>query len=296
MVLTASVRVLAGLLVPVLAVLTASCGSGTEPDPLVVGAQESAESRVLAEIYAQALARTGAAVRVEPGLRNRVDVFAALDVGTVAVVPDHNGALLAELNTGAEATSTEEVTEELNGSLPQGTATSDPADGTDFEPRVLLATAVAQQRGIDSVEQLGAQCASMVAGTAAVPGLFELPIVAGTISGCEFGSTEVFPGPEELRRALVEGRVQVAVLGGPAEFLGGTEGLKVLADSGDSIRPENPLALMRKGALDDRESEKLNYVAGELTTDELASLVLRVRDEAADPGELARTWLDAHGL
>ncbi len=296
MVLAASMRVLARVLAPVLAVLAVSCGSN-EAQPLVVGAAESAESRVLAEIYAQALARTGAAVRIEPGLRGRSEVFAALDAGDIAVTADHNGALLAVLNTGAEAPTSDKVTEELNGSLPQGTITSDPAEGADFEPRVLVTTATAQQRGIESVEQLGAQCPSMVAGVAVVPDLFELPEVAGKISGCEFASTEVFSGPEELHRALLEGRVQAGVLGGPAEFLsGGTEGLKVLADPEDAIRPENPLALVRKGALDDRELEKLNYVAGELTTDELATLVSRVRDEAADPGELARTWLDAHGL
>lgn len=296
MVLAASMRVVGRILVPVLAVLTVSCGAD-EAEPLVVGAQESAESRVLAAIYAQALARTGAAVRVEPGLADRADVFAALDAGAVAVAADHNGALLADSNVGAEATTAQDVTEELNGSLPQGIITSDPADGADFEPRVLVTAATAEQRGIDSVERLRAHCPAVVAGSAAVPGLFGLPAVAGQISGCEFASTELFPGPEELRRALVEGRVQVAVLSGPAEFLpGGTDGLKVLADSADAIRPENPVALLRKGALDDRQSEKLNYVAGELTTDELATLVLRVRDEAADPAELARTWLDAHGL
>ncbi|MGW5388097.1 glycine betaine ABC transporter substrate-binding protein [Nocardia sp. NPDC003963] len=289
-------RIVGRVLVPVLAVLAVSCGSD-EAEPLVVGAQEGAESRVLAEIYAQALARTGAAVRVEPGLADREAVFAAVDAGDIAVAADHNGALLAVLNVGAEAPDSEKVTEELNGSLPQGTITSDAADGADFEPRVLVTAATAEQRAIDSVAELGAQCGSMAAGVASVPGLFELPEVAGKISGCEFGSTEIFPGPAELHRALLDGRVQAGVLGGPAEFLpGGTEGLKVLADPENAIRPENPLALVRKGVLDDRQLEKLNYVAGELTTDELATLVLRIRDESAEPAELARTWLDAHGL
>lgn len=249
MVLAASMRVVARVLVPVLAVLTVSCGSDTGPEPLVVGAQPSAESRVLAEIYAQALARTGAAVRVEPGPGSRSGMLAALDAGTVVVAPDHNGALLADLNIGAEAVTTKAVTRELNGSLPQGTVTSDPADGADLEPRIVLTAAVAEQRGIDSVEQLSAWCATMAAGIAAVPGLVELPEAAGRISGCEFASTEVFQGPGELRLALLEGRVQAAVLGGPAEFLpGGIDGLKVLADPEDAIRPENPLALVRKGS------------------------------------------------
>lgn len=290
------VRLLGRVLVPVLALLAVSCGAGTD-EPLVVGAQDSAQSRVLAEIYAQALARTGVAARVEPGLGDRADVFAALDAGTVTLAADHNGALLAELNEGATAGTTDEVTEELNGSLPQGMIVSDPADGTDFEPRVLVTTATAGERGLDSVEQLAAQCPALVAGTAPVPGLFDLPPAAGGIAGCEFAATQVFPGPGELRAALLEGRIQVAVLGGPVEFLpGGTEGLSVPADSGDAIRAQNPLALMRKGLLGERQAEKLNYVAGELTTDELCALVLRVRDEAADPADLARGWLDAHGL
>ncbi|MFD4402818.1 glycine betaine ABC transporter substrate-binding protein [Nocardia sp. NPDC058499] len=297
MVLAASVRVVGRMLVPALAVLAVSCGSGEAADPLVVGAQQSAQSRVLAEIYAQALARTGTAVRVEPGVGERPEMLAALSAGTVAVAADHNGALLAELNIGADAETVEAVTEELNGSLPQDTVTTDPADGTDFEPRVLIATPTAEQRGIESVEDLAEQCSGLTAGTAAVPGLLDLPAVAARISGCEFSATQQFTDPAELRRALVDGRIQVAVLGGPAEFLpGGTDGLAVLADSGEAIRAQNPVAVLRKGVLDERQTEKLNYVAGELTTDELATLVLRVRDEAADPAELARTWLDAHGL
>ncbi|MFI5719967.1 glycine betaine ABC transporter substrate-binding protein [Nocardia sp. NPDC051750] len=294
--LAASVRAVGRMLVPALAVLAVSCGAD-DPEPVVVGAQESAQSRVLAEIYAQALARTGTAVRVEAGLGGRADVLAALGAGTVTVAADHNGALLAELNTGADAETVDAVTEELNGSLPQDTATSDPADGTDFEPRVLITTATAGQRGIETVEDLTGQCSGLVAGTAAVPGVLELPTAAARISGCEFMATQQFADPAELRPALLDGRIQVAVLGGPAEFLpAGTDGLTVLADPGDAIRTENPLALVRKGMLDERQSEKLNYVAGELTTDELVTLVLRVRDQSADPAELARTWLDAHGL
>ncbi|WP_280421332.1 glycine betaine ABC transporter substrate-binding protein [Nocardia carnea] len=297
MVLAASVRIVGRMLVPALAVLSISCGSGEAADPLVVGAQQPAQSRLLAEIYAQALARTGAAVRVEPGLGDRGEVLAALAAGTVAVAADQNGALLAELNIGADAETVKVVTAELNGSLPQDTVTSDPADGTDFEPRVLVTTAAAEQRGIGSVEDLANQCSGLTAGTAAVPGLLDLPAVAARISGCEFTATHQFTDLAELRRALFDGRIQVAVLGGPAEFLpGGTDGLTVLADSGDAIRAENPVAVLRKGVLDERQTEKLNYVAGELTTDELAVLVLRVRDEGADPAELARTWLDAHGL
>jgi osmoprotectant transport system substrate-binding protein len=48
--------------------------------------------------------------------------------------------------------------------------------------------------------------------------------------------------------------------------------------------------------LDQRQIKKLNYVAGELTTADLATMVRRVRDEHASAADLARTWLDEHAL
>ncbi|WP_280494092.1 hypothetical protein [Nocardia farcinica] len=53
---TAPRRVLARMLVAALAVFAVSCGSAEDESVFVVGAGDSAESRVLAEIYAGALA------------------------------------------------------------------------------------------------------------------------------------------------------------------------------------------------------------------------------------------------
>ncbi|MBF6081651.1 transporter [Nocardia cyriacigeorgica] len=293
MVLAAPLRVLARIVVVALATVAVSCGDDSAPAPLVVGSGDGAESVLLAEIYAQALARTGAAVVVEPGLGGRADRLAALDAGTVTLVGDHNGALLAELAGNAAAWSTKEVTRELNRSLPQGLVVTDAADGADLRASVLVnATAP-----VESIADLTPACPSSAAGVAPVPGLLPAPPQALRIDGCEFASTQTFADPAELRKALVEGRIQVGLLAGPAEFAPrAAEGLRVLSDDDNALRAENPIALVRKGALDDREWEKLNYVAGELTTDRLAAMVAAVRDENANPAELARTWLDDHGL
>lgn len=284
--------------------LVVSCGSdGTEP--LVVGAGDSAESRLLAEIYGQALARTGATVEVRSEQGGRARLLAALDAGTVTLFPDHNGALLAELDADAEAWTSKKVNEALNGSLPQGLVVSDAADGTDLRPTVLVTAATAQQRGIRDLADLGPACSFLTAGMAPAPGLLGLPAAATKIAGCDFTTTRIFAHADELRRALADGLVQVGVLGGPVEVpAGGIDGLTVLTDrpsaANDShtaaVRAENVLTLSRKGVLDERELEKLNYVAGELTTDELLTLVRRVREGKAHPADLAREWLDAHGL
>lgn len=304
MVLAASGRILGRVLVAAMTVLAVSCGS-EEAEPLVVGAGDSAESRLLAEIYGQALARTGATVEVRPEQGGRARLLAALDAGTITLFPDHNGALLAELNADAEAWTPKKVGEALNGSLPQGLMVSDAADGTDLRPTVLVTVATAQRRGIRDLADLGPVCPFLTAGVAPAPGLLGLPAAATKIAGCDFTTARVFAHADELRRALADGLVQVGVLGGPVEVLtGGIDGLTVLTDrpgaANDSyttaVRAENVLTLVRKGVLDERELEKLNYVAGELTTDELLTLVRRVREENAHSGDLARTWLDVHGL
>ncbi|NEW37063.1 transporter, partial [Nocardia cyriacigeorgica] len=106
--------------------------------PLVVGSGDTAESVLLAEIYAQALARTGAGVAVERDLGARADRLAALDAGTVTLVGEHNGALLADLAGDAVAWTGKEVTTELNRSLPQGLVVTDAADGADLRPRLVV--------------------------------------------------------------------------------------------------------------------------------------------------------------
>lgn len=293
MVLAAPLRVLARIVVVALATVAVSCGDDSAPEPLVVGAGDSAESVLLAEIYAQALARTGARVVVAPGLGSRADRMAALDAGTVTLVGEHNGALLGELASNATAWNTDEVTRELNRSLPEGLVVTDAADGADLRARVL----VNANASIESVADLTPRCPSSSAGVAPVPGLLSAPPPALRIDGCQFASTQIFADPAELRKALMEGRIQAGLLAGPAELAPhAIEGLRVLSDDDNALRSQNPVALVRKGALDDREWEKLNYVAGELTTDRLTAMIAAVRDEQANPAELARTWLDDHGL
>ncbi|MFD6399552.1 hypothetical protein [Nocardia sp. NPDC060249] len=62
-----------------------------------------------------------------------------------------------------------------------------------------------------------------------------------------------------------------------------------------AARSQSIVALYRSGIFDRRQLKKLNYVAGELTTDDLIDLVHQV-DTGTDPALAARAWLDAHAL
>ncbi|MEU0499887.1 glycine betaine ABC transporter substrate-binding protein [Nocardia sp. NPDC005998] len=300
---------LARLMVVTAVTLAVSCGNDDPGPTIAVGAGDSMESNLLAQIYAGALARTGARTSVAADLGRREDYLAALDAGTVTVVGEHSGELLTFLNAGAQARKPEvttdvadtstaarlSVTEELNRSLPQGLAVSDPADGTDMRSRVLLTEAAAIRDNVRSVGALAPRCDAIEAGVAPVPDVLSAPGPV-RIAGCDFAGTRPYPDAAALRKALLDGEIQAGILTGPSALVpGATDGLTILTDADYAVRAENVLAVYRTGLLDDRQIKKLNYVAGELTTDELAQMIRKVRD-GANAAEVARAWLDTHAL
>ncbi len=74
--------------------------------------------------------------------------------------------------------------------------------------------------------------------------------------------------------------------------------VKVIGPDGaaeDTARTQNVVALYRTGIFDRRQLKKLNYVAGELTTEGLAELTGQI-ESGTSPADAARAWLDAHNL
>lgn len=278
-----------------LAAFTVSCGSADRDRTFVVGAGESAESRVLAEIYAGALARTGLPVRVRPDLGRRSDYLAALDAGVVDLVGEQTGDLLAALDSGSTARTPDDVVTALSRALPADLTVADPADGVDMRARLVVAADRAAVDGLDTVADLLPRCAETTAGLAVLPGLLR-DATEVVVHNCAFATLAPASDPVALRESLRSGALQAGLLTGPPELApGATDGLTVLADEDYAIRAENIVPLLRGGLLDEVRMRKLNYVAGELTTAELVELIRAVEAGGSAP-ELARRWLDQHGL
>ncbi|KAF0846179.1 hypothetical protein [Nocardia caishijiensis] len=270
-------RIAAALVTATCVVALASC-AGDEPGPVVtVGADGSAESIVLAEIYAQALARAGTATAVRTGL---TAPLADLDAGRIAVLPARSGALLDRWNPASPARKPEEVVAAVNAALPQGLSLSDAADGTDLRARVVVPDA-SPVRAVAALP-----CAELTAGFAESPGF--APSEPSPIEGCSFATSVRFASAKELRQGLRDNVIQVGMVNGPVDG-------RVLADENYALRAQNLLALFRSGIFDRQRAKKLNYVAGELTTEGLVELIDKVESGTA-PADAARAWLDAHGL
>ncbi|MEV6767093.1 glycine betaine ABC transporter substrate-binding protein [Nocardia sp. NPDC051030] len=294
-------------LVAALTAAAVGCGSSDDGPVLTIGAGDSAQSRVLAEIYAQALARTGVRTATKNNLGERQGQLAALDSNTVAVVSDVSGDLLTALDSTSKAEKPDNVLKALNSALPEGLTVSDAAaDGTDLRPTVVAATT----RTADfpsSLKALAPRCEELTVGIATGPALdpMRAPLdpqrdvvdPLHTVYGCTITHYQPYPSDMDLRKALSEGEIQLGVLSGPASFLpAGGPDLTSLADPDYAFRAANILALLRKSTLTAQQLRKLNYVSGELDTTSLADMIRAVRDNHALPADLARSWLDDHAL
>lgn len=97
------------------------------PAAITVGSGESAESQVVAGIYAEILRGTGSPVE-EGAAETRAQYVEDLGTADITVVPDFTGQLLHFFQPDSTLTDPDEVFEELNRSLPEGLSVSDYSD------------------------------------------------------------------------------------------------------------------------------------------------------------------------
>ncbi|WP_216898074.1 glycine betaine ABC transporter substrate-binding protein [Nocardia alni] len=329
-----SLRRAAHVVVAVMAAtLLVSCSHGDSAAAIAIGAGDSAQSELIAELYAGALARTGVHTIVRSQLGRRGDYLSALDADRVVLVGDESGDLLTAFDAGSAArfpdptaasdseasdssatstapssaaTSVPSVSDSLSRALPEGLAISDIADGTDLRPEFVFSKAAAT-RFPSSLTDLAPRCGALSVGIATGHELDPLrrppdprrdvldPL--RSVYGCDITHYTVFPNDSALQSALRSGRVQAGVLTAPAALLtGGVGDLVTVADPEYAFRAQNVVPLFRQGSLSDVQIKKLNYVAGELTTDDFTTMIRKLRDEHAKPADLARDWLDLHSL
>ncbi|QXQ14660.1 glycine betaine ABC transporter substrate-binding protein [Skermania piniformis] len=122
----------------------------TAPDPatdprlaavVTVGSVDSPAAALVAEIYAAALTRTGRAARVAPPVADRAALWAALDAGTLTLVPEQTGDLLGYLDPAATAVGAEDVYTAVTRALPPGLADGDYAAAAPGTPTSVVTLA-----------------------------------------------------------------------------------------------------------------------------------------------------------
>ena len=272
------------LLLSLLAVLAAACGSPGPGPSLSVGASADPQNTLLANIYAAGLRYYGTAANVVVS----DDPLDDLDAGKVSVAAGFTGRLLQRFDPGSTARSAEQVYRALAGALPEGVAAGDYAVAAEDKPALAVTEATAAAWGGRDLAELVRNCARVSVGAQ-----------TGTLPQNKVGDC-VLPQPREfgtvamLFDGLRTGAVTAvwtttATTGLPA-------GVVVLVDRKPTLIPaQNVVALYRRNELGQMQLRAINEIAGVLDTASLVAMLDRVKS-GADPRVVAEDWLAANPL
>lgn len=276
---------------------TGNAGGG-DSSQIIVGSFAFPESEILGEIYAQALTAKGFDVQTKFNIGPRQQTIPALQDGSINLIPEYNGNLLAYYDTEFTQRTTEDVDAALTDAVAaDDLAVYDSAEAEDKDAYVVTST-YAQANGLTSIADLAkVQPFSLGANPQFAELGYGIPGLASVygVSNVTFVPYEDFGGPDTVR-ALVDNTVQVADIYTTSPALV-AENLVVLEDPENLIAAQNVLPLLSKSIDSPELKEALDAVSAKLTTDDLIALRDRVEgSEQASAATAAADWLKEAGL
>ncbi|MGC5034865.1 ABC transporter substrate-binding protein [Streptomyces sp. DT190] len=299
-----------GIALTAAAALLAGCSSGdTSDDPLagekakagtvVVGSNNFAESTLLADIYGEALKAKGLKVTYKHNIGSRETTYGLMKNGSVTVLPEYNGSLLAYLDPKAEQKSAEAVNEAVKAKLDKKLTIlqSSPAEDKDS---VTVNAATARKYKLTSSSTLAdlkdAAPDLVIGGSPEFQTRHQGLEGLKSVYGLEFKSFKALDAGGPLTQAaLTRNTVQAADIFTTDPTIV-KEKFVVLKDPENLFGFANVTPLVHKSGLPKEGVEALDAVSAALDTKTLLELDAQVQLEKKDPLDVARTWLKSAGL
>jgi osmoprotectant transport system substrate-binding protein len=264
--------------------------------PIVVGSADFTESKILAEIYSQALKAKGIESSTKLGIGSREIYVKALQDQSISAVPEYTGNLLLNFDPNATATTAEEVEKALPSALPSDLKILKPSPAVDQDVYVVTKDFSAKQ-GITSLEDL-----KKIASTSTLGGPPELekraygPPGLEKIYGAKFKAFTPYAKYPPKISDLDSNKIQVATFF-TTDAVISEKGYVELKDPQSMILPQNVIPLVRSDVADNANAvAALDAVQAALTTDDLVQLDKKVDSEHQDPAQVAGDWLKGKGL
>lgn len=297
-------RLLVVALASFVAFFAGGCGSAnplggaplsTDMKSLVVGSADFPESKIVAEIYAQALEANGFTVARQFGIGSRETYIPALRDHSIDLIPEYTGSLLQYFNPTSPASDPGDVELALFRSLPGDLAvlTSAPANDTDT---VTVTEATAQRWNLKTIADLVPFAAEVKFGAPSEfikrkQGLPGLKAKYGLeISPDNFVAISDGGGPATVK-ALTGGTVTAANIFSTSPAIPANK-LVVLEDPKNNFLPGNVVPLLSSQKNSDDLKKVLDAVSARLTTKGLTELNAAVSgNSGVDPDEAARQWI-----
>lgn len=284
--------------------LVSGCGSsnplggGTVSGDLktvVVGSADFPESKILAEIYAQALEANGFTVGRQLGIGSRETYIPALQDHSIDLIPEYTGSLLKYFDADATVTRPQDVELALFRALPGDLSVLTPSEASDTDT-VAVTADTARRWNLTSIADLAAHSAEVKFGAPSeflnrpegLPGLkknYGLDIPEKNFVAISDGG-----GPATVR-ALADGTVTAADLFSTSPAIG-QHNFVVLADPKNNFPAGNVVPVVSSQKKSTELKRVLDAVSAKLTTEGLIQLNAAVSgNSGVDPDEAARKWL-----
>lgn len=291
--------------------LLASCSSSSSgsKDPLaapkakagtvVVGSNNFPESILIGDIYGEALKAKGINVSYKPNIGTRETTYKMLQNGSVTVLPEYNGALLAYLDPKATPTTVDATATAITAKLDSKLTILNPAPAEDKDSvTVNAATAAKYHLTADStIADLAKHGNEITFGGSPEfknrqQGLLGLKSVYG-LTPKSYKTLDV--GGPLTEAALKNDNVQAADIFSTDVTIAQEKWVS-LKDPKNLFGFENVLPLVSKTGLQQNGVDALNAVSAKLTTEALLDMNAQVQNDKKDPLAVAQAWLKSAGL
>jgi len=299
-------RILAAVLALATAGSLAACGATPADERntghgsrITVGAQDSLENRILAQVYGQVLADHGYLVDYNEGVGERPAFLAALQSGSVDLVPDSAGELLYEVDDAAFARSADDIDDALPDAMKARKLHVLDEAPADNAVAFVVTQDFAKERQVASIGELAYLADEITMGVSegfdeeryGSSGLLSVYGVSG------FDTRELDDdGGAATIGALLTRSVQVAVIPSTSPSII-RNNLLVLSDPKSLITTQNIVPVVNEQANTPDVQAILNPVSAMISTEELRVLNEQATaDSRPSPESIARDWLLDKGL
>ncbi|MEU2280847.1 ABC transporter substrate-binding protein [Streptomyces sp. NPDC013178] len=274
-------------------------GDKADGNTVVVGSNNFAESILLADIYGEALKAKGIKVSYKPNIGSRETTYGLLKNGSITVLPEYNGSLLAYLDPKAEQKSLETVNAAAKAKLDSKLTLleSSPAENKD-SVTVNQETAKKYDLTAEStLADLKDVAPDLVLGGSPEFQTRQQGMVGlESVYGLKFKSFKALDAGGPLTQAaLKKNTVQAADVFTTDPTIT-KEKFVVLKDPKNLFGFANVTPLVYKSGLSQEGVDALNSVSAKLDTKTLLDLDSQVQLESKDPLDVAKAWLKSVGL
>lgn len=297
------------ILAAVLALITVACGSSNplgggevsgDLKSIKVGSADFTESKIIAELYAQALEANEFTVTRQFGIGSRETYIPAVQDHSIDLIPEYTGNLLQYFDKETTATTSDAVLLELLKVLPGDLSILYPSPAQDKDT-LAVTESTAQRLNLKSIADLAKDSAQVKIGAPSefqtrVTGLVGLKDKYGLdIAPANFIAISDGGGPATVK-ALTGNTVTAANIFSTSPSIEQNK-LVVLEDPKNVFLAANVVPLVASQKMSDELKTVLDAVSAKLTTAALIELNTAVEgNQGVDPDEAAQKWINDNGF